>query len=126
MEITEKGIPIVLIWTRSGQDLIAKIENVSRQEVKRILGYDLNNISESTEEYANSDIELLRQHLPLARFTIYRHDLNHNIESITQPNGKTIYYNHDAFGRLRESYMLTDDDLSEKEFLNIYEYKYAR
>ena len=126
VEITEKGIPIVLIWTRSGQDLIAKIENVSRQEVKRILGYDLNNISESTEEYANSDIELLRQHLPLARFTIYRHDANHNIESITPPNGKTIYYNHDAFGRLRESYMLTDSDPAEKEFLNIYEYKYAR
>lgn len=126
VEITEKGIPIVLIWTRSGQDLIAKIENVSRQEVKRILGYDLNNISESTEEYANSDIELLRQHLPLARFTIYRHDANHNIESITPPNGKTIYYNHDAFGRLRESYMLTDSDPAEKKLLNIYDYKYAR
>lgn len=126
VEISEKGIPIVLLWARKGQDLIAKIENVTRQEIKMILGHDINVLSELTEEHSYNDIELLRQHLPLALFTIYRHDANHNIESITPPNGKTIYYNHDAFGRLRESYMLTDSDPAEKKLLNIYDYKYAR
>lgn len=116
------GIETVYIWSYNGLYPIAKIEGLTYAAVKNAVGTStistiLNKIVPST-----ADISSLRNAINNAGgyITTYSYKPLVGITSETLPNGNTIYYDYDAFGRLK-----TIKDNNQKT-MKSYEYKYKR
>lgn len=111
---------IVYLYGYNYQYPIAEIKNASYSQVKTALG---NKTDQQIEDLFSApgfwlDVSLLRTNLPDAFITIYRYKPLVGIESITNPQGVTVYYIYDEMGRLKT---IEDDD---KNTIEYYEYQY--
>jgi YD repeat-containing protein len=106
------------IWGYNQSRVLAKIEgdfndqfDAAIKEVLQDLGYaaDINSLNEiEDEDILISVFEQVRATVPGIFITSYTHDTSSGITTITDPNGLTVRYNYDEFGRL--SNILDDDE----------------
>jgi len=108
--IGRNNIPINYLWSYSGQYPLAEIKNATYEDVRTVLGWDdsiINSLSNKIEP-SPSDISIinsLRQKLPNAMITTYTYQPLVGMLTFTDPRGITTYYEYDAFGRLKRTYI---------------------
>ncbi|MEJ8802069.1 RHS repeat domain-containing protein [Pontibacter sp. H249] len=117
------GTPITYLWSYDYSYPIAKISNATYSEVEFALGGSaaMESLAASTEL---SQLQLealggLRDQLPGAMVTLYTYDPLVGVTSLTDPNGRTTYYEYDELGRLKA---VKDH---EGNLLKAHEYRYA-
>ncbi len=112
----ENGIDITYIWGYNGIYPIAKIENMSYQQVKTALGMNDEAIRSLTEVPSG-----FRALLPSNSFaTTYTYKLGIGVSSINDPKGITTKFEYDRLGRL----VLTRDQDNKIISENKYNYRY--
>jgi len=117
----------VYLWGYSGQYPIAEIKNATYSDVTgKISESTLNSIaakSDPTDTDMNT-INGLRNSLPNAQVTTYTYRPLVGMQTMTDPQGITTYYDYDAFGRLKETYYYENNDKSKKRKVETYDYHY--
>ena len=130
--IGDDSSPKVWLWGYYGQYPIVEITNYSYSEVCKLVGngnettgqHILNNICYKSEP-TTTDWEMingLRETLAKGQVVVYKHKTIVGMTSMTDPRGITTYYDYDAFGRLKESYIMED---GVKKTLETYDYHYS-
>lgn len=126
--VVTKGRTDVYLWSYEGKRLIARIENASYEQVKGLLGTSPISFSEKSRPdiAAYRLIEGIRHKLPKARVYIYKYTPEMQVESVTSPDGQTVFYKYDYPGRLREEYIYGRDTSGpfRKMLVNVYDYHY--
>lgn len=116
------GMETVYIWSYNGQYPIAKIEGLTHAKVKEVIG--VITIVKLSGKAAPSETELnsLRDAITDAggHITTYTYKPLVGITSQTLPNGNTLHYKYDGFGRLTEA-----SDVNGKT-LQKYNYNYRK
>ena len=109
----EGELPTRYIWGYNHQYVIAKIEKCDEKALLAALNLTLIELG----SYANGDkpsekflqnINSLREKLPDSQIYTYTYEPLVGMTSMTTPNGMTIHYENDGFGRLLESYYYED------------------
>lgn len=120
-QVTRKdGIVVAYIWGYSDQYVVAEIANSTSSEVWKLM--DQLGISiEDLEKGIMSKINLLQNALPNALVTTYTHKPLVGVLTMTDPRGVTTYYDYDAFGRLKETYIIEN---GVKKVIQVNEYHY--
>lgn len=129
-EVLKKdGTHIVYIWGYNEQYPIAKLENVTYNQIgSQVLNLQNKSDADNDRTFGNSGNEgalrtaltNLRNSVPVnALVTTYTYDPLIGVTSITDPSGYTSYYVYDEFNRLR--YIKNDDG----KVLEQYRYNYA-
>lgn len=122
-----EGVTTVYLWGYEGKRLIAKIENADYDRVKSLLGKTPEGFSYASkpDNATYKLIEDMRSRLPYAQVFIYKYTPGLQIESITSPDGQTLFYKYDYLNRLREEYFYekTSNGL-QKKLLNVYDYHF--
>ena len=114
------GTHIVYIWGYNHSQPIAKIENATYAQVlshvPNLQTKSNNDTHRSVDTIAENGVKIyandsegnlrealdgLRDTLPNALVTTYTYDPLIGVTSMTDPRGSTIYYNYDAFNRLK-------------------------
>lgn len=113
----------VYIWGYRGKHLIAQVENATYEEVKQALGDTPPEIYSTQVVPDMTSIDILRTRLPEAHISTYVYTPLIGMISMTAPDGRTIYYEYDAAGRLQEQYLLEDN--GEKKIIEHTEYHYV-
>lgn len=111
VQVTENGIRTVYIWGYGGQYPIAKISNMTYNNlIGMISEYQLQQMCDAPQPTAEqwSLIENLRKKASGALVTSYKYEPLIGITSLTAPNGFTTCYSYDSAGRLIETYLLND------------------
>jgi YD repeat-containing protein len=115
---------IVYLWGYKGQYPIAEIKNASYSDVTGKIPVATLDAITAKNEPSSSDwttINNLRTNLISAMVTTYTYKPLVGMTSKTDPRGFTIYYDYDAFGRLKGSYFYEN---SVKKVLETYDYHY--
>jgi YD repeat-containing protein len=120
----ENGIPVSIIWGYNKTQPIAKIENIAYSIIPIALinaVQTLTDSSTSTEAQILIALNNIRSNAALANsmVTTYSYKPLIGVSTITDPKGKTIYYNYDNFGRLQNIKDQSGNILSE----NVYNFK---
>lgn len=92
------GLDIVYLWGSDYLQPVAEIRNADVNAVSRILGYNTANTPQDPD--IQTKIATLRRELPHAMVTGYTYEPYLGVTSITDPAGKTTYYDYDWQGRL--------------------------
>lgn len=128
----ENGPMIIYIWGYKGQYPVAKIETTSKDSsfyttVTNAIGTpDLNTLlgitKDPTDEQVRTIFKRLRDNgnLSGSMITSYTYKPLLGMTSETDPSGRTIFYEYDAFGRLKRA----KDE--EGKILQEYDYHYAQ
>jgi YD repeat-containing protein len=123
-QFTQKGLPIVLLWSYKNQYPIAEISNAELDAVNAALsavGINLNNLGNQTS-VSTSDLANIRNAisnaLPKAQIITYTYDPLIGVTTITDARGKTSYYEYDTLGRLK---LIRDQD---NNVLKTFDYQY--
>ncbi|HEX6431785.1 MAG TPA: RHS repeat domain-containing protein, partial [Niastella sp.] len=128
-EVSSKdGVHTVYIWGYNNQYLLAEIVNMTYAELRA------NHITDPAyiRDLGNRprpnpyDLDLLnsfRTAMPNSLVTTYTYKPLTGLTSVTDPNGQTIYYEHDAYGRLTEKYRIENGI---KKILELVDYSFAR
>lgn len=98
-------------WSYEGQYLNAEIKNYNGEMF----------LYPNDEFKDNEDIEFLLEDIPDAQISIRSHIPAVGVSSTTTSNGVTTYYDYDALGRLKETYIMED---GEKKTIQTQEYNY--
>lgn len=107
--------PITFLWGYGSRYPIACIENATRDQVIKGMGYSSSDIPDSwaaieePDESVFQKINSLRDVLPSAKVTVYRYSPMHGVTAVTDPNGITTGYDYDVYGRLIGSFYHTSD-----------------
>lgn len=104
----EDGTRTSYIWGYNGTLLLAKIENMSYQNIPLSLLQQVKQLSSSATPNPNLEQQLLSylntirtsSQLTQSLMTSYTHKPLVGVSTITDPRDNTIYYSYDAFGRL--------------------------
>jgi YD repeat-containing protein len=115
-----------ILWGYKAQHPIAEIENATYDQVKSILGETLINRVTGAVVPSNADMTAINNlrsntNMSNAYVTTYTYKPLIGMTSKTDPRGFTIYYDYDAFGRLKESYFYENGT---KKVLETYDYHY--
>ncbi|WP_418637461.1 hypothetical protein [Winogradskyella sp.] len=102
------GTHIVYIWGYNQTRPIAKIDNITYAQISAYVSNlqtkSNADINATTEEALRTDLNAMRTALlslyPTAQVTTFTYDPLIGVKSITDPRGKTVYYEYDPFSRL--------------------------
>jgi YD repeat-containing protein len=98
-------IVTAVLWSYHQALPVAIIENATFAEVSAAAvqcGVNLPELSDMTDEsMILNKLLLISKELPVARMNIYTYEESVGITSITDPNGKTTYYQYDELQRLK-------------------------
>lgn len=122
--VKDGNINTTYLWGYFGRYLIAEIQNATFEQIKNILGNTLLDrvLKSSTPSDADyNTINNLRTNVSLSNTLIstYKYDPIHGVTEVTDPSGKTAYYEYDNLGRLVK---IKD---TEKNVINEYKYSYS-
>lgn len=92
------GLHTVYLWGPDRLYPVAEIKNADASSVRSLLGYDPKNAPDDSA--VQDKIAMLRRQLPSAMVTSYTYTPFLGITSITDPAGKTTYYDYDWQKRL--------------------------
>ncbi|MEW7289112.1 hypothetical protein [Aquimarina sp. 2304DJ70-9] len=104
------GIPVTIIWGYHENYPIAKLENITYDQVKSYVNNLIaksNQDNDRTIKYIGKegalrkDLDELRTAFPLAMITTYTYDPLIGMTSETDPKGDTTYYEYDEYNRLK-------------------------
>lgn len=104
------GAITTYIWGYRNEYPIARIENASFSEVasfvttlESLSNQDFDNCRDSSckEQQLRDELQLLRSSLPDSQVTSFTYDPLIGVTSITDPAGKTVYYEYDEHHRLK-------------------------
>jgi YD repeat-containing protein len=133
IQYTEKdGIPMVYLWSYSGQYPIAEIKNAAFTEIEAaakttfsVTSADALSALTTPDEAKLKDGSLQRA-LPNALVTTYTYKPLVGMLTATDPSGVTTYYEYDDFGRLKETYIYKDNIIApaNKQAVQKYDYHY--
>lgn len=122
------GTHIVYIWGYNKQFPIAKIENATYSNVQSHISVlqTLSNADDDncmngegcSEEQLRNGLNALREDASLSKamITTYTYDPLIGVTSITDPRGNVVYYEYDAFNRLRHVRDKDGNILSKNEY----------
>lgn len=126
-QITKSENRVFYLWSYDGQYPIAEIKNASYSDVQSALqkqGKTIESLSAMT--IPSYDIDKLRKDLPNTMITTYTYKPLVGVLTVTDPTGSTIYYEYDAFGRLKRTF-LKQKNMSGMEIeknIQSYDYRY--
>ncbi|MDR1154279.1 MAG: hypothetical protein LBL04_06170 [Bacteroidales bacterium] len=116
----EGGPATVYLWGYQHQYPIAKIENASYEEVTGLMGGEsavgtiAGKAIPSVADFTK--VNSLRTLLPGAMVTVYGYSPLVGVTSVTDPSGRTVYYDRDSYGRLSQ---IRDDT----DILQLFDYQ---
>ena len=93
----------IYLWSYHGKYPIAEIKGSTYDEVKSALGRKPEFLSEESEPDMKK-MEQLRTLLPHAQITIYDYKQQVGLKYISEPSGKTFFFQYDLQGRLKKSF----------------------
>lgn len=94
----ENGISTSYVWDITNTYVLAKIENATYAEVTPFISDNLDlTLSDSV---LKTSLDAIRNGLPNALVSTFTYYPLIGVASVTDPRGKTIYYNYDGLGRL--------------------------
>ncbi|MEH6305278.1 RHS repeat domain-containing protein, partial [Olivibacter sp. CPCC 100613] len=100
------GPPVTYIWSYKGQYPVAEIRNGGFATVQTALGGDQAVKTFTDSHPSDTDLRArfngIRASLPNSMLSYYTYDILSGMTSATDPSGRTVYYNYDGFGRLKE------------------------
>lgn len=114
----------VLLWSYRGQYLVAVIDNATLQEVSSRLGESFVTQLSMKDAPTESDYAAIRgllQQLPGIQLATYTWIPLVGLSSETDTRGKTVYYDYDDDGRLKEKYLMEN---GAKSLLQRHDYHY--
>ena len=123
VHIQMDGINSVYLWGYNGKCLIAEIANATYDQVKTIISeLTLNSISTRSipldSEWTLINNLRINPGMVNSQITTYKYKPLVGVIKMTDPSGKTIYYEYDTFGRL-----ISTKDL-EGNIIQEYDYHY--
>jgi YD repeat-containing protein len=113
---------VVYLWGYKGQYPVAEIRGADYNPVQTALGGTTPESLSSHASFDQQKINNLRANLPNALVTTYTYKPLVGIASQTDPRGVTTHYDYDSFGRLKEIYIIENN---QKKILEAYHYHYA-
>lgn len=125
--VTKDGLHTVYLWGYGDRYLIGEIKNATLSEVETavssVFGMSVDALSKASVPDATK-LKALRNHFALseAQVSVFTYKPLVGVTSMTDPTGKTVYYDYDPLGRLKESYYYEG---SVKRNLQEYEYHYT-
>lgn len=125
--VTKDGLHTVYLWGYGDRYLIGEIKNATLSEVETavssVFGMSVDALSKASVPDATK-LKALRNHSALseAQVSVFTYKPLVGVTSMTDPTGKTVYYDYDPLGRLKESYYYEG---SVKRNLQEYEYHYT-
>lgn len=102
-------MPVTIIWGYNNHYPIAKIEGVKYEDIPAVKIAEIKNasnmdtddcLSGCSESDLRNLLNSLRNYFPKTMITTYTYNPLIGVTSITPPNGQTVYYQYDDFGRL--------------------------
>lgn len=123
VHIQKDGDNAVYLWSYAGQYLVAEIVGATYEDVEQGLSsVGISSIQSLSESQTGDKTKLDRlrdsAHLEKALITTYEYEPTIGMTSMTNPQGVTVYYEYDSFGRLNT---VKDHD---KKKVNSYHYNY--
>lgn len=120
--IAVDGMETVYIWSYNGQYPIAKIEGLTYAEVKSAVGSSVISALLRKAEPSDGDYNSMFNAIKQigGHVTTYTYKPLVGVTSETLPNGNTLYYDYDSFGRLEN---IRDND---GNIVKSYEYNYHK
>ncbi|MBO5382178.1 MAG: RHS repeat protein [Bacteroides sp.] len=129
--IGSDGVRTIYLWSYNNRYLIAEIRNATLSQVtsavSAVFGTSISSLGSSSSPSA-SGLQALHanSNLSNALVTTYTHKPLVGVTSITDPSGRTTYYDYDGLGRLKEAYYYEGGvaSASNKRVLEANEYHY--
>ena len=130
--IGSDGVHTIYLWSYNNRYLIAEIRNATLSQVtsavSAVFGTSISGLGNSSSPSA-SGLQALHanNNLSNALVTTYTHKPLVGVTSITDPSGRTTYYDYDGLGRLKEAYYHEGGvaSASNKRVLEANEYHYV-
>ena len=130
--IGSDGVHTIYLWSYDNRYLIAEIRNATLSQVtsavSAVFGTSISSLGSSSSPSA-SGLQALHtnSNLSNALVTTYTHKPLVGVTSITDPSGRTTYYDYDGLGRLKEAYYYEGGvaSASNKRVLEANEYHYV-
>lgn len=130
--IGSDGVHTIYLWSYNNRYLIAEIRNATLSQVSSavsaVFGTSISGLGNSYSPSASSLQALhANSNLSNALVTTYTHKPLVGVTSITDPSGRTTYYDYDGLGRLKEAYYYEGGvaSASNKRVLEANEYHYV-
>ena len=125
--VTKDGLHTVYLWSYGDRCLVAEIRNATLQQVEAALSALFGKDADALAASATVDGAKLRSlrnqsQLADAQVTVFTHKPLTGVTSVTDPSGRTVYYEYDAMGRLKECYYYEGGT---KRALEEYEYHFT-
>lgn len=112
--IDKEGTPLSYIWNKNGNFIAAKIEGLTRDEINPTTIGNIEDASYSLLPSALSALSAINSED--AFVTTFIVNPLTGLEEVTDPKGEKIYYEYDAFGRLKVIRDLQGNILEETEY----------
>ncbi|QEH41135.1 RHS repeat domain-containing protein [Chitinophaga sp. XS-30] len=88
------------LWGYDGRYPVATIVNADHSTVLQYINQSILS-NPSSDSQLRLELQNLRQHLPDAMITSYTYKPDIGVTSMTDPSGRTTYYEYDSFNRLK-------------------------
>lgn len=116
--VRRDGSTVCFLWSYNCQYVVAVIENATSAQVRHALRFSPEILATLSlpDEYSFNELEGLRDKLPDARVSVYRHAPLQGVTRVTGPDNRSLYNEFDRLGRLFRQRDTNEDILREYEY----------